>query len=35
MDEFDHRVVNDDLTTATDALTDVVARETGIQPVEA
>ena len=27
MGEFDHRVVNDDLDTATDALADVVARE--------
>ncbi len=34
MGEFDHTVVNDDLDMATDALTDVVAREIGIQPVE-
>ncbi len=34
MGEFDHMVVNDDLDAATEALTDVVAREIGIQPVE-
>lgn len=30
MGEFDHRVVNDDLDTATDALADVVARAIGM-----
>ncbi len=30
MGEFDHRVVNDDLDTATDALADVIAREIGM-----
>jgi guanylate kinase len=34
MGEFDHRVVNDDLETATQALIDVVSREIGIDPVE-
>jgi guanylate kinase len=34
MDEFDHCVVNDDLETAADALAAIVARETGITPVE-
>ncbi len=30
MGEFDHRVVNDDLDTATDALADVIAGEIGM-----
>lgn len=34
MGEFDHTVVNDDLDAATNALTNVVAQEIGIQPVE-
>ena len=34
MGEFDHTVVNDDLDAATTALTNVVAQEIGIQPVE-
>lgn len=34
MDEFDHCVVNDDLETATDALAAIIARETGVTPVE-
>jgi guanylate kinase len=34
MGEFDHTVVNDDLDAATNALTDVVAHEIGIQPLE-
>ena len=34
MGEFDHTVVNDDLDAATNALTGVVAREIGIQPME-
>ena len=32
--EFDHHVVNDDLDAATAALTDVIAREIGIEPME-
>ena len=34
MGEFDHRVVNDDLATATQELIDVVAAEIGTDPVE-
>jgi guanylate kinase len=34
MGEFDHRIVNDDLEAATDALIAVIAEETGIQPTE-
>ena len=34
MDEFDHRVINEDLATATAALATIVATEIGVQPLE-